>query len=95
MRVVWSRLARRDLAGIFAYIFADDPQAARRILEVIKAKVALLLETPLMARAGAVEGTRELVITGTPYLVVYRVKLEEIQILRVLHGARRRPMPLT
>jgi toxin ParE1/3/4 len=43
-----------------------------------------------MGRPGRVQGTRERVITGTPYLVVYRVR-HEVEILRVLHGAMRWP----
>ena len=32
--------------------------------------------------------TRELVVTGTPYVVAYRVTPAGVQILRVVHGAR-------
>jgi toxin ParE1/3/4 len=38
-----------------------------------------------------VEGTRELVVSGTPYIVVYRVMGKVITVLRVLHGARQWP----
>ncbi|PIW88418.1 MAG: type II toxin-antitoxin system mRNA interferase toxin, RelE/StbE family, partial [Nitrospirae bacterium CG_4_8_14_3_um_filter_44_28] len=40
---------------------------------------------------GRVEGTRELVISGLPYIIPYRVKNNTIEILRVLHAARKWP----
>jgi len=42
----------------------------------------------MMGRAGRRSGTRELPVPGTPYLLVYRVKRESVQMLAVLHGAR-------
>jgi toxin ParE1/3/4 len=44
-----------------------------------------------MGRPGRVTGTRELVVDGTPYILPYRVRNRVVQILRVLHGARRWP----
>jgi len=50
-----------------------------------------LAEHPELGRLGRVRGTRELVVTGTRYLLIYRVKGDEIQILRVLHGRQQWP----
>ncbi len=36
-------------------------------------------------------GTRELVVTGTPYVIAYRVEAHAVVVLRVMHGARRWP----
>jgi toxin ParE1/3/4 len=46
-----------------------------------------------MGRSGRVEGTRELVISRTRYLVVYRFEetTDQILIVRLLHGAQRWP----
>jgi toxin ParE1/3/4 len=44
-----------------------------------------------MGRSGRVDATKELVILGTPYLVIYRVKGKRVEILRVLHGSRKYP----
>jgi toxin ParE1/3/4 len=41
-----------------------------------------------MGRAGRVRGTRELVVPGLPYIVIYRVRKDTIQIARILHGAQ-------
>lgn len=59
--------------------------------DLISEKVALLLEFPEAGRIGRLEGTRELVVTGTPYVVAYRLAEEVVLILRVLHGAQEWP----
>ena len=51
----------------------------------------MLAEQPHQGRAGRVPGTRELVITDTPYIIPYRVVEDTVQILRVLHGKRKWP----
>ena len=53
--------------------------------------VELLATHPASGRIGRVPGTRELVITGTPYIVPYRVRGDAVEILRVFHGARKWP----
>lgn len=58
-----------------------------RILSAIEA----LERHPDLGRPGRVSGTRELVITGTPLIVAYRLRRNEIQVLAVLHGARKWP----
>jgi toxin ParE1/3/4 len=91
MRVVWSVAAVADREEIFDYIAADSPQAAILVDERIQRQIRILAKFPEGGRGGRVEGTRELVIQRTPYLVVYRVTRERVHILRVLHGARRWP----
>jgi len=51
----------------------------------------LLAKFPMQGRAGRIANTRELVLAGLPYLVVYRVSEDEVQILRLLHGAQEWP----
>ena len=91
MRLTWSAAALDDLVELRAYISKDRPRAAagvaRRILDAVKH----LERFPQMGRSGRIEGTRELVIGGTPYLVAYRIQDETIVLLRVLHGARKWP----
>ncbi len=57
----------------------------------IRDAVNQLAQYPFMGRYGRVEGTREFVIANTPYLVIYRVKEETVQIIRVLHASRKYP----
>ena len=91
MEVRWLEDALAEVAGIYRYIAADDPKAAGRIVERIRAAVRLLADLPHRGRPGRWPGTRELIIPGTPYIVPYRVKGDLIEILRVFHGARRWP----
>jgi toxin ParE1/3/4 len=91
MRIVWLEDARDDLSAIRRYIGRDNPAAARRVATRITAAVARLADAPHSGRPGRWAGTREIVITGTPYLAPYRVREGVIEVLRVFHGAQERP----
>ena len=91
MRVRWTRRALRALDGIATYIAQDSPAAAGRILARVESAVTQLASHPSMGRSGRVAGTRELVVPGTPFIVPYRVRDEAVEILTVLHSARRWP----
>lgn len=91
MRVRWLRRALKNLDEEAAYIARDDPRAAARLVERIVASVERLADYPASGRPGRVPGTRELLVTDTPYLVPYRVRGETVEILRVFHGVRKRP----
>ena len=91
MRLQWTPSASRHLEAIEAYIGDDNPLAAvDTVLEILR-QVELLKEHPRIGRPGRVEGTRELIIAGLPYLVPYLIEDERIIILRVLHAARKWP----
>jgi plasmid stabilization system protein ParE len=64
--------------------------AAGQVARIVKA-VATLPEFPQSGRPGRRAGTRELVVAKTPFVVAYRVRGDLVEILRVLHGARRWP----
>ena len=91
MKVRWTQPARDDLIHIQDYIAQDNPRAAFRVVKTIHEHTKKLVEHPHSGRVGRVEGTRELVITDTPYLVAYRIQDEWIDILAVLHGSRQWP----
>lgn len=65
--------------------------AARRIVARIRSAVEHLRAHPKLGRPGRVAGTRELVVSDTPFIVPYRVRESGIEILTVLHAARRWP----
>jgi toxin ParE1/3/4 len=87
-------LARTDPAELVAYIATDNPSAAYRVHDAIRRQTEVLATHPEIGRRGRVRGTRELVLTGTPYIAAYRVAADVVMVLRVLHGARRWPQKL-
>ena len=91
MRVRWLRQALRNLDDEARYIAADDPAAAGLVVERVLQAVAMLEQQPGIGRPGRVAGTRELVVLKTRYLVPYRVRGDDIEILRVFHTSRRPP----
>ncbi len=88
MKLVWSPEARRQIREIWHYIALDDAEAADRMVTRLVVAVEKLLRFPHLGRPGR-EASRELVVGGTHFIVVYRVEGEEIKIGSVLHGARR------
>lgn len=92
MTIQWAKDATRQLVAAHAYVAADNASAADRLLLRIMQAVNLLSSQPRAGREGRVRNTRELVISGTPYIVAYRIKSRStIQVLAVLHGKRRWP----
>ncbi|MEX6506685.1 type II toxin-antitoxin system RelE/ParE family toxin [Jiella sp. M17.18] len=87
MRVLWTRPALADLDRIQDFIAADNPRAAYRLTQRLVDQAARLSQTPMIGRPGRVVGTRELVASGTPYILVYRLR-DRAEILAVVHGAR-------
>lgn len=88
MRLRWTRPALRDLTEIHAYIAEQDPATALRIARVLRAQAEGLAVHPHMGREGRIEGTRELVVPGLPFLIAYRVTEDFVDILALRHGAR-------
>ncbi len=91
MRLRWLRTALRNLDDEATYVSADDPKAARRVVQRVLEAVAVLLEQPSLGRPGRIPGTRELVVVNTRYVVPYRVRGDTIEILRAFHTSRRPP----
>jgi toxin ParE1/3/4 len=91
--IKWLPRAVRERFAQLEYIAEDNPQAAFDQDELIKSVVKLLADNIEMGRPGRVKNTRELIIAGTPFIAVYRIKprLKRIEILRFLHGAQKWP----
>ena len=90
MNLRWTRRALADLERLADRIAADDkPMAAQSFVAALRDKVELLRKQPLLGRRGSVEDTRELVVHRN-YLVTYRLRGDEIQLLQVWHVARER-----
>jgi toxin ParE1/3/4 len=91
MNVVWLEEAAKDLKTIGDYLAEENKEAAYRVLTQIQAAADSLARHPEMGRPGRVEKTRELVISGLPYILPYTLKKNEVCILAVLHTARKWP----
>ena len=91
MRIVWSPTAMRHLAEIRRYIGRHNPKAAGSTAAAVRKAVTDLSDFPGLGRAGRVPETRELVVSGTPYIVPYTVRGDVVEIHAVLHGARKWP----
>jgi addiction module RelE/StbE family toxin len=91
LKIRLTRLAEADLEAVDRFIREDNPAAAARtVLRVLEA-VDALREFPNLGGPGRVSGTRELVISGTPFIAVYSVRRNVLWLLRVLHATRKWP----
>jgi toxin ParE1/3/4 len=89
--IKWLEDAVYDLQALRHYIGQANVPAANSVVRKILDKVELLSGHPGIGRQGRVFNTRELVISDTPYIIPYRVKDMEVEILRVFHCAREWP----
>jgi toxin ParE1/3/4 len=80
-----------DLERIAEHIARDKPRAALAMWDEIEAQVERLRTFPNSGRRGRLKGTRELVVPRTPFIVVYRVGQDRVELLRVLRGAQQWP----
>lgn len=91
MRIKWTPAADRDLDLIEQHISRDNPRVAvETVLEIVR-HADLLPAHPGLGRPGRIEGTRELVISGLPYVIAYIHESDCVIILRVLHAAMKWP----
>ena len=91
MELRWTQEAAADLEHITDYLFQNAPERAAELVRGIYNAPAALLTFPYRGRAGKKEGTRELVLSSLPYIVVYQITGEVIHIVRILHGAQKWP----
>ncbi|MDP2620028.1 MAG: type II toxin-antitoxin system RelE/ParE family toxin [Hyphomicrobiales bacterium] len=90
MRLRYRAEAASDLDAIYDYVASDSEVAAVKVLARIRDAIEPLLIFPLSGRIGTVPGTRELIVPSLPYIVVYQVLDDRIDILGVVHAARDR-----
>lgn len=91
MKLVWTRLAIIDINNARNYIAEENPRAAEDIIQRIEKATQALGRHPMIGRPGRVQNTRELVIPGTPFIIPYRIRNQRVEVLAVIHGARRWP----
>lgn len=87
----WTIRSSANIAGIRDYIASDNPQAAQNVLGEIRRTANSLCAFPMLGHVGRRAGTRELVITRYPYLIIYRLGAKKVHILSVVHQSRKHP----
>ena len=88
MRLRWTTPAAQDLYNIVRRIQQDNLDAAAKVAHTLYDGCGSLGNFPRRGRKGRIEGTRELVFPGLPYIVVYRIQDQNLEILRIYHGAQ-------
>jgi toxin ParE1/3/4 len=91
MQLRWATEAATDLERIADYLLQHAPERATELVRKVYEAPAVLLEFPNRGRPGKKAGTRELVISALPYLVVYTVRGDVVSVVRILHGAQQWP----
>jgi len=91
MELRWTEEAADDLERIADYLFKFTPGHAERIVRTLYDSPARLLTAPYLGRPGKKPGTRELVVSSLPYIIIYAVGEEVIHVVRILHGAQKWP----
>jgi toxin ParE1/3/4 len=91
LTLYWTPTATSHLRSTYQYVAQDNPRAGQSLIERILSVTERLRDFPRMGREGRVEDTRELVIAGTPFVVVYRLHRGQVDVLAVFHAARKWP----
>lgn len=89
MKVSWLPRALRRLEQAHRYIQQDKPLAAADTARRIWERAERLGDFPELGRVGRLPGTRELVLPNSPFILLYRIHADRVEILTILHGARR------
>jgi plasmid stabilization system protein ParE len=91
-KVLWTESAVQDLEEILAYIAADSPTDARKMLRRLQGRAASLESMPGRGRvvpelaAFGFKTWRELVVK--PYRVVYRIERKTVYVLLIVDSRR-------
>jgi toxin ParE1/3/4 len=94
MKIRWTASAADDLKSAHEYIDEESSSAADALIDQIFAGIEMLQRFPRAGRQGRIENTRELVVSGTPFIIFYRISHDHIEILGIIHAARRWPSSL-
>ena len=88
MRVRWTVPAADDLESIKNYLQENFPHYAETTVRTIYQRIRSLKAAPNRGWPGHRGGTRELPLTPLPYVVVYALKAEAVEILHIYHGRK-------
>jgi addiction module RelE/StbE family toxin len=88
MRIRWTVPAAGDFESIRDYLQQHFPHFAEPTIRTIYQRIGSLKAHPYRGRPGHRSGTRELLLAPLPYVVVYAVKADAIEILHIYHGSQ-------
>ena len=91
MRIRWTPAAATDLHNINDYLKEHHPRYRDPTVRKLYGTIRALKEWPGRGRPGREEGTREILFPPTPYVAVYRVREQTIEVMRIYHAAQDRP----
>jgi addiction module RelE/StbE family toxin len=91
VQIRWSPAAANDLTNIVLYLGNDSAETAADIAGAIFARAEALTNFPNRGRIGRIAGTRELPLAPLPFVLVYRVLQDAVEIVNIIHGAQRWP----
>jgi len=91
MRIRWTPAAAADLQHINDYLREHHPRYRQPTVRKLYEAVRALKQSPQRGRLGREDGTREFLFSPLPYIAVYRVTTESVEIVRIYHTAQDRP----
>ena len=91
MRIRWTPPAAADMQSISDYLKEHHPQYRQPTMRKLYEKIRAMKDTPYLGRPGRVEGTREILFPPMPYVAVYRLNGQTIEIWPIYHAAQNRP----
>lgn len=91
MRIRWTNAAAADMQNISDYLKVHHPHYRQPTMWKLYERIRALKEAPFIGRPGRENGTREILFPPMPYVAVYRVRENSIEVIRVFHTAQDRP----
>jgi plasmid stabilization system protein ParE len=91
VRLRWTPAAAADLANISEYLKIRHPHYRERTMRKLFGTILSLKSAPYRGRVGREKGTRKLLFAPLPYVAVYRVKEQTVEVLRIYNAAQDRP----
>lgn len=90
MRIRWTHAAATDLESINTHLRDHHPKYQHQTIRKLYDSISSLKSFPHRGRPGREEGTRETLFLPLPYIAVYRIRHDTIEVLRIYHAAQER-----
>ena len=91
MRLRWTEPALSDIERIYAWHASNSEQGAVKLINRLRDSAESLATLPMQGRPGRIRGTRELVVSGSDYLILYQLTEDAVELLRVIHTRQQWP----